>query len=168
MKHIQKKICLLGDFAVGKTSLIRRFVEGRFDDRYLSSIGVKITRKTLERPDYTLNMLIWDLAGGDDFNDTRSGYLRGASGAMFVCDLTRADTLNVFVKYVTQLREISPDAGIVLLANKADLHDSRVIETKTLQAISEEFGVPFLLTSAKTGENVENAFSLLVEVLVKS
>ena len=66
MHTVQKKVCLLGDFAVGKTSLIRRFVEGRFDDRYLSTIGVKISRKTVTRADHLLNLLIWDLAGGDE------------------------------------------------------------------------------------------------------
>ncbi|MBK8429800.1 MAG: hypothetical protein IPL28_00260 [Chloroflexi bacterium] len=64
MNTIQKKVCLLGDFAVGKTSLVRRFVEGRFDDRYLSTIGVKISRKTITRAEYILNLLVWDLGRG--------------------------------------------------------------------------------------------------------
>ena len=90
MSAVQKKVCLLGDFAVGKTSLIRRYVEDRFDDKYLSTIGVKISRKIVQRPDYALTLLIWDLAGGDDINQLSRRYLLGAVGAILVCDLTRA------------------------------------------------------------------------------
>ena len=67
MRTVQKKVCMLGDFAVGKTSTVQRFVEGIFDDRYLSTIGVKINRKQLTVDDYVATLLIWDLAGGDDF-----------------------------------------------------------------------------------------------------
>ena len=94
MAIIQKKICLLGEFAVGKTSLIRRYVEDKFSDKYLSSIGVKVSRKNVELGDDTVKLLIWDLAGGEDY--TQSSYLMGAAGALLVCDVTRADTLTVY------------------------------------------------------------------------
>ncbi|MCP5099231.1 MAG: GTP-binding protein, partial [Chloroflexi bacterium] len=99
MRVVQKKICLLGDFAVGKTSLIRQYVEGKFDDRYLSTIGVKISRKTLKRDAMTLNLLIWDLAGGDNQNQIQATYLRGAVGALMVCDLTRTETIDAIFDY---------------------------------------------------------------------
>ncbi len=98
MNEIQKKVCLLGDFAVGKTSLVRRFVEGRFDDKYLSTIGVKISRKTLARPYGALHLIVWDLAGGEEFG-AESSYLRGAAGALIVGDLTRRETLESFERY---------------------------------------------------------------------
>lgn len=97
MKVVQRKVCLLGDFAVGKTSLVRRFVDNRFDDKYLSSIGVKVSRKTLNRSDHTLNLLIWDLVGGNEFSRREIGYLVGAAGALLVCDLTRLETVDAGV-----------------------------------------------------------------------
>lgn len=160
MRTIQKKVCLLGDFAVGKTSLVRRFVEGRFDDKYLSTIGVKISRKPLMREDHVLNLLIWDLAGGDDYA-RGNHYLRGAVGALIVCDLTRPDTLDALAGYASQLQNNNPQAGIVFIGNKVDLEADRRIRDQQLQTIAEMHQVPYLLTSAKTGAFVEEAFDLL-------
>lgn len=165
MGVIQKKVCLLGDIAVGKTSLIRRFVEGRFDDRYLSTIGVKISRKSLPHGDNTLNLLIWDLAGGDDFSQVGNSYLRGAAGAIIVCDLTRRETLNAFDYYVKQLQQINGKTALVFVGNKCDLVAERVIPEPELETIGKNFNCPTLLTSAKTGEQVEKAFALLAEQL---
>jgi small GTP-binding protein len=165
MAVIQKKICLLGDFAVGKTSLIRRFVEGRFDDKYLSTIGVKISRKTIEHKNNTLNLLVWDLAGGEDFSKMGATYLRGAVGALIVCDLTRPDTLAAWVFYAKQMRAINPNALLVFAANKADLKDERRIEEADLIASSEALGGSYLLTSAKTGDGVEDAFNAFTSLI---
>lgn len=160
---IQKKVCLLGDFAVGKTSLIRRFVEGRYDDKYLSTIGVKISRKPIEREDYILNMLIWDLAGGDDFYNIGQNYLRGAAAALIVCDLTRADTVNSFETYANQLKNLNGETKMVFVGNKADLELERVIEDAELKALVDAFGSHYFATSAKTGFQVEAAFRQLAE-----
>ena len=106
---IQKKICMLGDFGVGKTSLIKRFVEGRFDDRYLSTIGVKISRRVVKQADNEINLLIWDLVGGEFLAETTErNYMRGASGALLVCDLTRLNTLDILPEYLTRLKTINP------------------------------------------------------------
>ena len=165
MKTIQKKVCLLGDFAVGKTSLVRRFVEERFDDKYLSTIGVKISRKPLLREQHVLNLLIWDLAGGDDYSKMGSHYLRGAVGALIVCDLTRQRTLEALEIYTKQLQAVNPNAKIVYIGNKVDLEEDRQISDEQLQTISSENGAPFLLTSAKTGQSVVEAFNLLATQL---
>lgn len=165
MKVTQRKICLLGDIAVGKTSLVRRFVEGKFDDKYLSTIGVKISRKTLEQSDSKLNLLIWDLAGGDDFSKAGASYLRGAAGALIVCDLTRPDTINAYHYYAKQLKEISPQAKLLFLGNKADLDDKRLLTDAQLAEASQQWQSSYLLTSAKTGANVEEAFQLLAQRL---
>ncbi|MCA9923667.1 MAG: GTP-binding protein [Anaerolineales bacterium] len=161
MHTVQKKICLLGDFAVGKTSLVRQFVEGRFDDKYLSTIGVKISRKPMLRADHVLNLLIWDLAGGDDYSKMGSHYLRGAVGALIVCDLTRPDTLDALTVYAQQLRAINSQAQMVFIGNKADLEDARRISDDQLQAAVAAWQLPYLLTSAKTGLAVEAAFEQL-------
>ena len=163
MPVVQKKVCLLGDFAVGKTSLVRRFVEGRFDEKYLSTIGVKISRKVLERDGYTLSLLIWDLAGGEDFKEISQRYLLGAVGALIVCDLTRAETLTSLERYAEQLRAIDTSAAIVLIGNKVDRAKELVIGDDMLESAGRTTASPWLLTSAKTGEQVEKAFLLLAK-----
>ncbi|MCA9958920.1 MAG: GTP-binding protein [Anaerolineales bacterium] len=163
MKVVQRKVCLLGDFAVGKTSLVRRFVEDRFDDKYLSTIGVKVSRKTLQRVDNTLNLMIWDLVGGNEFSRREIGYLVGATGALVVCDLTRLDTLDAVSQYSHQLRTVNPQSVLVFVGNKVDLTEQRVITDEQLQALSDSWNGSYLLTSAKTGEQVEFAFSQLAQ-----
>ncbi len=161
---VQKKICLLGDFSVGKTSLIRRFVEGRFDDKYLGTIGVKISRKTLVRSYGQMNLLIWDLAGSNGF-DTPSemSYLRGAAGALIVCDLTRKNTLAAFAKYAHLIRAINPTASLFFVGNKMDLVNERVVSDSDLNIACLPFQGDWFLASAKTGEQVESAFARLAE-----
>ncbi len=165
MKRVQKKVCLLGDFAVGKTSLIRRYVEGRFDDKYLTTVGVVVSRKMVEYDDLSLHLLLWDLAGGRDFS--QSGYLVGVAGAMIVCDMTRQSTLASYLTYTDQLKQFNPDVRLVFLANKCDLSDERAIAEEQLVALSQEIGSPLFHTSAKTGENVENAFKMLSDLLIE-
>jgi small GTP-binding protein len=165
MSVVQKKICLLGDFAVGKTSLIRQFVEGKFDDKYLSTIGVKISRKPLERNTHTLNLLIWDIAGGDNQNQVQATYIRGAVGALMVCDLTRAETVAALYDYQKTLHAVNPNAVVVLAGNKADLVDERAIDDEMLTKIGSDLQAKVLLTSAKTGDNVIAAFELLAQQL---
>lgn len=166
MNFIQKKICLLGDFAVGKTSLVRRFVEGRFDEKYLSTIGVKISRRKMITSNKEMNLIIWDLAGGDDFN-AQSSYLRGAAGAIIVCDLTRYETLGAIERYASQFRQVNKSASLVFVGNKVDLVEERVISNDDLHAMCSALEGAFYLTSAKTGEQVEACFYHLAEALEK-
>jgi small GTP-binding protein len=165
MRIVQKKICLLGDFAVGKTSLIRQFVEGRFDDKYQSTMGVKISRKTIARPYGELNLLVWDLAGGHGFETIkRSSYLLGAAGALIVCDLTRPESLEGLERYAHHMLQLDRDTPLTLVANKADLEDERMISDEDLHGAFKSIGNgKFFLTSAKTGEQVEEAFARLAE-----
>lgn len=168
MKVIQKKICLLGDFAVGKTSLVRRFVEGRFDDKYLSTIGVKISRKVLTRPNYKIKMLLWDLSGGQEISKAQLSYLRGTAGALIVCDLTRSDTLAAFELYARQVRALNAKVPLVFVGNKADLKQERVISDAQLKQLCERLGGAYLLASAKTGMNVEDTFKLLADQIIEA
>lgn len=163
MKTFQKKICLLGDFAVGKSSLVRRYVEGIFDEKYLTTVGVVVSRKSVMKPDQIVNLLIWDLAGGRDF--THTGYLAGVSGAMLVCDLTRYNTLAAYRVYAQQVKGFNPKAEFVLLANKSDLAEARAISDEELQVLSLELCAPLFITSAKTGNMVEHAFEHLADSL---
>lgn len=165
--QIQKKICMLGDFSVGKTSLIERFVYNRFDDSYLSTIGVKISRKSVELGNNTVaHMLLWDLAGGEEFSGSQASYLRGAAGALLVCDLTRQETLAAVEDYAGQLHAIQPKAYIIIVANKSDLQEQREIGQTDLEKLAAKLGAPLFITSAKTGEQVEDAFSTLAGEVV--
>lgn len=161
---------MLGSFAVGKTSLVRRFVDGRFDDKYLSTIGVKISRMSLtldESEGKIINLIIWDLAGGDEFLRSNAGYLRGAVGALIVCDLTRPQTLKAASEYYKQIRTINPSASIVLAANKADLTDEREVSDEALSELSATTSnSSYFLTSAKSGLNVVDAFNQLAVQIV--
>lgn len=169
MDTIQKKICLIGDFAVGKTSLVRRFVENRFDDKYLSSIGVKISRKTVLFDSYRLNLLIWDLAGSDTIPVIESGYMRGAAGAILVCDLTRPETLNTFQRLAEQFRTQNPKAILVGVGNKADLPDRHRFDQNELKSVGQQIGcLATFVTSAKTGQQVEETFQTLANGLTMS
>lgn len=165
MKVVQKKVCLLGDFAVGKTSLIRRYVEGRFDDRYLSTLGVKITRKPIDRPYGALNLLVWDLAGGEDYG-AHSSYLLGAAGAVIVCDLTRRRTLAALETYTQQMRQANPAVALLYVGNKADLTAEHQITDADLRTLCDNLlGGPYLLASAKTGDQVDQLFLRLAEMV---
>ena len=162
---VQKKVCLLGDFGVGKTSLVRRFVEDRFDDKYLTTIGVKISRKTIARSYGSMSMLIWDLAGSTGFDSfTNPSYMQGTAGAIIVCDITRRETLTIVAEYARQARIINPRIHLVFVCNKMDLADERVIADADLREVSSTFGDgTYFLSSAKTGENVEDVFFTLAE-----
>jgi len=164
---ILKKVCMLGDFAVGKTSLVRRFVHESFDDRYLSSIGVKVSRKEVTlREDFGISLLVWDLAGGEEFTGLQTNYLRGAAGALLVCDLTRADTLPSIEKYAERLRDVTPQAVVIVVGNKDDLIGQVEVESEQLTALAKKIDAKFLITSAKSGAGVEDSFHTLAKQMI--
>lgn len=165
-----KENLLAGEFAVGKTSLIRRFVEGKFEDKYLSTIGTKISRKNLQlthgAKTVDLTMLIWDLAGGEKFDHMMQNYYRGAAGAIIVCDLTRPETAEAVKKYATDFWNINQQAPLVIVANKIDLVEQRLISDTDLTAVADFCHAPYYVSSAKTGENVETVFQSLGQRLI--
>lgn len=156
----RKKICMLGAFAVGKTSLVERFVKSLFNARYQTSLGVKIDKKSLVIGDQTLELILWDLAGEDEFVSLRLPYLRGASGLLLVVDGTRPETLDTALalrdKAVTELGEVP----FVMLLNKADLADEWHIDPRDIERLLAR-GWTVLETSAKSGRGVEEAFVTL-------
>jgi small GTP-binding protein len=160
-----RKICILGDFAVGKTSLVARFVHNEFSERYYTSIGVRVDTKVVDRPDATpLKLAIWDIAGTDTPTELFLRYLRGASGYLLVADGTRVETL----ARALQLRQAVESQLAVLpfvgLVNKSDLMDEQEIDQDRIAAMREA-GEIWLQGSARTGENVENAFARLLASL---
>ena len=168
MKQLTTKICLLGDFSVGKTSLARRFVESRFDDRYLSTIGVRVSRKVLQitaDAPTTLTMLIWDTAGSEPFSTITQTYYQGSSGALLVCDLTRSETLESLAHYIHEFLRINPGVPLGIIGNKSDLESQRTISSDSLRSTAERYGAPWYTGSAKTGEGIEQAFQELGAII---
>lgn len=156
---LQKKICLLGAFGVGKTSLTRRFVDSIFSEAYLTTVGVKIDKRAVTVGETPVTLLIWDIAGEDDTNAVRTSYLRGASGYLLVIDVTRALTLDVARAIHERVKTEIGDIPFLCLVNKTDVSDWDLPEAR-VDALSAE-GWAVLRTSAKTGEGVEVAFAEL-------
>ena len=127
VKEIRKKICLLGDKAVGKTSLIRRFVYDAFDDRYLATIGAKITKKNIKitnldkNIDFVIDFVIWDIAGHEKFNEVRKIYYEGTAGVLLVCDITRKDTIENILNWADAVFKVTGKIPVVCIGNKIDL-----------------------------------------------
>ena len=157
---IQKKICMLGAFAVGKTSLVSRFVKSLFSDKYHSSVGVKVDKKLVAVGQEPLELLLWDLYGEDEFQKIRTSYLRGSSGYVLVADGTRRETLDRAVVLQNRAEEAVGKVPFVLMVNKADLTDKWEVDDAALEELTRQ-GWPILKTSAKTGAGVEEAFLAL-------
>lgn len=161
MSVVQRKVCMLGATSVGKSSLVRRFVESIFSEKYHSTIGVKIDRKLVQVGDAQVSLLLWDLQGEDEFQSVRLSYLRGASGLIFVADGTRPETLATTRAIRASAEETVGNVPSLLLLNKADLADAWVLDDAFVEANGPS-GIPVFRTSAKTGDNVEAAFESLV------
>ena len=170
---IKKKICLLGCFAVGKTSLVERFVYNRFDDKYLTTIGVKVSQKILPPVQNhrngqltQFNFLIWDIERLERFNTVVKNYYRGAAGALVVADLTRSETISGLQEMVHKFYSVSPSAQLLVLGNKLDILQQDKKSLTLLSKTASTFSTECLLTSAKTGERVEEAFLTLAQRII--
>jgi small GTP-binding protein len=157
---IKKKICMLGSFAVGKTSLVRRYVHSIFDERYHSTIGVKIDKRTVISGEEEAQLILWDLHGEDELQKVRASYLHGTSGYFLVIDGTRLYTLDTAMVLRATIIDLVGDVPFVLLVNKLDLQDHWEIGDGILRPL-EHRGWEIVRTSAKTGEGVEDAFRIL-------
>ena len=167
-RKISKKICVLGDPAVGKTSLIRRFVINAFDDKYLTTIGAKIVKKEVSIPGADVTLMIWDIAGQKTLGNVKQAYYRGSEGVLIVSDITRRETLLSMIDWLKTLMQVTGEIPVVLLANKADLADQALFGEKEMQEVSSHLGAPFLLTSAKDGRNVNEAFQQISQKLIEN
>ena len=168
VRHVKAKVCLVGDIGVGKTSLVKRFVLDAFDDRYIATIGTKVTKKTVacrwRGQEARMDLVIWDIMGEKGFRQLlKESYFEGAQGILAVCDLTRRDTLADLYGWIDLARANAREAPFVFLGNKADLRAKVVVQEAELAAIAEPLGATYLFASAKTGLNVERAFAGLAE-----
>lgn len=161
MKTASKKVCLLGDFAVGKTSLTHRFVYDLFSERYLSTIGVKVSRKNMVLPvaddAVELTMLLWDLAGSEAFDLFRVSYMRGSAGALLVCASDRTESIDHLRDYATQMNQVSPEAKFAVVVNKSDLLTEPFC-VPAAEQVAHDLNTSLFYTSAKTGAGVNAVF----------
>ena len=157
---IQKKVCMLGAYAVGKTSLVSRFVKSLFSDKYHTTVGVKVDKKVVAVGEEQVNLLLWDIYGEDDFQKLRTSYLRGSSGYVLTVDGTRRETLEKAVILQSRAHEMLAGVPFVLMLNKADLVDKWEVDDSAVEDLVQQ-GWPTFRTSAKTGEGVEQAFLAL-------
>ncbi len=165
-RQFVRKICLLGDGEVGKTSLIRRYVLDIFDDQYIQTFGAKMTKKELELEHVDLQLNIWDVLGQKSHDTSpASSFFLGANGALLVCDMTRPETLEHLRQWEADLLKVSGKVPIIILGNKCDLEMR--IDPLDLQAFAAALGHTAMLTSAKTGQNVSEAFRALGEKLME-
>ena len=154
---ISKKICMVGAFAVGKTSLVEQYVRSIFSNRYLSTVGVKVSKKTCSVGEQDVNLVLWDMEGKDEYNEINASYLRGAMGFFLVADGTRKDTLNTALLIRLLALDIVGDIPHYMLLNKADLHPHWQVTEDDITHLEQQ-GLRVLQVSAKTGEGVEEAF----------
>ena len=164
---ISRKVCMLGGYAVGKTSLVRQFVHGVFSEKYLTTIGVKIDKKVLFVGDTELTLVLWDLAGENGYEKVRLSYLRGASGYLLVVDGTRPASLEMATSVQVKAQETLGDVPFLLLTNKVDLRDEWSIAESQLDVLRER-GWRVLPTSAKDGTGVEQAFLQIAAAILVS
>ncbi|TLZ92874.1 MAG: GTP-binding protein [Methanobacteriota archaeon] len=170
LKHVKAKVCLVGDVAVGKTSLIRRFVQDEFDDRYIATVGTKVTKKTVEvewrGAPAMLDMMVWDIMGEKGFRALlRDAYFEGSHGVIAVCDLTRKDTFYDLNNWVQMIRKQVGNVPIVFLGNKMDLLERRVVSEEELARMGTIHSASHFLASAKTGHGVNEAFQALADAI---
>ena len=164
MSVISQKICLIGDFSVGKTSLIRRFIEGKFSDKYLTTVGVKISRKPVViNSERQVNLLVWDIEGHTKQRAIPTNYLRGANGAIIVGDLTRNNTLANLSNHLELFLQVNPQGKTIVAFNKYDLLTQEKLD-KLLELYDfqdNERVINTYVTSAKTGNYVNEMFEEL-------
>ncbi|MFT5165941.1 MAG: small GTP-binding protein [Saprospiraceae bacterium] len=159
---ISKKIILTGSFGVGKTSLFNKFIYNKFDDKYLTTIGVKVNKKSIEIEGEEVSLLLWDIAGEVSQDKIPNSYFLGSSGIIYVFDLTRPSTYRNIASDIEHLQTMANDAIIKIVGNKSDL-----VTPDQIAEIKGMIQTPWdIITSAKTGENVDDLFYNLGKAFV--
>lgn len=162
-EYVKKKVLLLGDGAVGKTSLIRRFVVDKFADEYIATIGTKVTKKDIKLKkggeDCYVTLMIWDVLGQRGYSAVQASSFRGSQGALIVYDVTRPETIQALAEYwIPRLYDSLGKIPIVVVGNKVDLVDRRKAYEEDAEDFCSKYDSVYYLSSAKSGENVEKIF----------
>ena len=162
---LQKKVCMVGAFATGKTSLVAQFVKGIYSEKYQTTVGVKIDKKLVETNGITINMVLWDIHGEDEFQKVRMSYLRGAAAYILVVDGTRRASLETALNLKSKVSEHIGDIPFVMVINKCDLQSDWEITDEDVVALKAQ-NYDLVRGSAKTGFGVEKCFSLLAQKMM--
>ncbi len=166
MNLVAKKVCMVGPFAVGKTSLVRQYVESLFSDKYHTTIGVKISKKLVTHRAQQVQLMLWDIEGVDAFTELRASYLRGASGILLVVDGTRPATIQQIAELRSIVQTYLDGVPLVVLINKSDLRHDWHFDEGNIEQLREE-GIKVLETSAKTNTGVDAAFATLTQEMLE-
>ena len=160
------KVCIMGETSVGKTSLVRRFVDRTFSEAYLTTVGVSISKKHVPAPEVApehpdgMQLVLWDLEGGESFREMTTSYLKGARAAIIVADVTRPQTIDALERHALHFLRINPGGAILLVLNKSDLdHDQAILVPSSLRSMDAVLST--FRTSARTGDGVDGAFVTL-------
>ena len=158
---------MLGTFAVGKTSLIRRYVKGIFSDKYLTTMGAKVDKKTVDLGDKTVDLLLWDLNGEDRFQELSMDYVQGTAGYLLVIDSTRRSSFEAGHHLRQKVENTIGPVPFIVVFNKSDLDQRWENQDKEIQQLKDS-GWTIMHTSAKTGTGVEEVFKTLTEMIMYS
>ncbi|MHA1298793.1 MAG: Rab family GTPase [Candidatus Helarchaeota archaeon] len=167
-KKIFLKATIIGDGGVGKTSLIIRHVDKKFEQEYKPTLGFDISLKTVSLEGISAELLIWDIGGQAIFKEIRESYLEGSHCSFLVFDLTRKETFDNIKNWLVELKRFAGDIPFILIGNKNDLESERKVSKEEIEEKAKLIGATgYFETSAKTGENVDNAFKKLTEASIK-
>lgn len=162
------KICLLGEANVGKTSLVYRFIENKFRGNYKSTLGVNLLKKDMNIEEFgNVSAQIWDLGGQESFRSLRKLYLEGANGALVIYDCTKRSSYEKLEDWILDFKEARADEPLLLIGNKDDLTDAIKVQESEGIELAKRYDMEFMPTSAKTGSNVESAFSGIIKRILK-
>lgn len=157
------KVVMMGDGAVGKTSLVLRYTQNTFSPEYKQSLGASFAVRDLEIQDQNIKLVIWDVAGQPSFRQVRRHYYSGAHGALLVFDVTEPRTFMTLQSWYNDFRNVVPEGAIILIGNKVDLEESRQVPPEAAQMLQNWWNVPYIETSAANATGVANAFLLVAE-----
>jgi small GTP-binding protein len=161
---LMKMVCMLGAFSVGKTALVQRFVHSVFSEKYLSTIGVVISKKRMTVKGRELDFMLWDMEGKDNYTDVNLTYLRGAMGFFVVADGTRAETFSIALELRSRTLDIAKNIPGILLINKSDMSDRWELSQEQIDEARNR-GISVMMTSAKEGTGINEAFQALGELM---
>ncbi|MFW9874647.1 MAG: Rab family GTPase [Candidatus Thorarchaeota archaeon] len=161
------KICLLGEAGVGKTSLVYRFIENKFRENYKQTLGVNLLKKDVDLPEYGgISAQIWDLGGQESFKSLRKLYLEGANGGLVIFDLTDRKSFDKLNEWIENFKNARGEQPLLLIGNKSDLKNQIKIKDKESERFANIHNMDLIITSAKTGQNVEEAFIKLTKRII--
>jgi small GTP-binding protein len=170
MKELHKKICMCGDPSVGKTSLVRKFVTGKYDEDYVSTLGTVVKKKSVysKETDTMVNLMIWDISGQSKFKRIHASAFADSTGTLAVCDLTRPETAQHLQDWLTSVTDFAKrEVPVMILTNKSDLEGQNEDDAILAEDAAKAFGHPIFKTSAKTGVNVDEAFTALADAIAR-